>query len=651
MAVGAMSHLGAVPALRAAIGAPPSAGCPLPPRSGDRGPGHGDGRARRRGPGGVALGLRVGAALGVLLVALPVVALAFAAARGSGDLWPHLFRYVLPQAAVETALLLAGVGAVAVGVGTGTAWLVTSCRFPGRRSFAWALVLPLAMPAYVAAYAWLDVLHPAGAVQSGLRALLGLTDPRAIPLPEIRSLPGCIMVMGTVLYPYVYLAARAAFLTQGPDMLRAGRSMGAGGWRLFLSVGLPMARPAVAAGAALALLETLNDVGAAEFLGVRTLTVSVYVTWITRSSLEGAAQIALVLLAAVAAVLALEGWGRSRSRDARAVEDAGPPDLRPLARGAGLLAALCCAVPVLLGFVVPASYLAWAAWRRVAEFGLPPDLGTWIGNSATLAGIATLLVLPAALLLAFGARTAEATADAPGRRLGSRTRGRAADRPWGGHMGGRTGGHPGRHTGERAGRPGLDALLLRASLLGYALPGGIAAVGLIIAIGGVDDVLETLGAMAPPPLSGTLAALILAYFVRFLAIPASGLDAAYGRVRREVDWSARAMGAGPGRILCRVHLPMLLPALLAAALLVFLDAMKELPATLLLRPFNRETLATALYGEAARGTYEEGAVAALALVVVGLPVIALMVAGGRAAAGAGRRVGRGAGWRGGRKPG
>ncbi|WP_084697932.1 ABC transporter permease [Muricoccus aerilatus] len=575
-----MSHQGTAPLLPVALSA-------APPRSGV---------GIRR----AALGLRLGAALGVLLVALPVVALAFAAARGSGDLWPHLIRYVLPEAAVETALLLAGVGAVAVGIGTGTAWLVTTCRFPGRKTFAWALVLPLAMPAYVAAYAWLDVLHPASAVQSGLRALLGLTNPRAIPLPEIRSLPGCIMVMGTVLFPYVYLAARAAFLTQGPDMLRAGRAMGAGGWRLFLTVGLPMAWPAVTAGAALALLETLNDVGAAEFLGVRTLTVSVYVTWITRSSLEGAAQIALVLLAAVAAVLAIEGWGRSRARDARAVPDAIPPDLRPLPLGRGLLASLGCAVPVLLGFVTPASYLLWAASRRVAEFGWPAELGTWIANSATLAAIATLLVLPTALLLAFGARTGAGV----------------------------------------GGRPGLDAALLRASLLGYALPGGIAAVGLIIAFGGLDDALETLGALAPPPLSGTLAALILAYFVRFLAIPASGLDAAYGRIRREVDWSARAMGAGPGRILWRVHLPLLLPALLAAALLVFLDAMKELPATLLLRPFNRETLATALYGEAARGTYEEGAVAALALVVVGLPVIALMVAGGRATAARARRPGR-----------
>lgn len=530
---------------------------------------------------------RLGAAASVGLVALPVLALAVAAARGSGDLWPHLIRHVLPQAAVETAFLLAGVGAVVLVLGTGTAWLVSCHRFPGRRALSWALVLPLALPTYVSAYAWLDVMHPAGVVQGGLRALLGISDPRAIPLPEIRSLPGCIMVMGSVLYPYVYLAARTAFLTQGADVLRAGRGLGCCGLRLFLQIGFPMAWPAIAAGTSLALLETLNDVGAAEFLGVRTLTVSVYVTWITRSSLEGAAQIALTILALVAALLVLEGWGRSRAQGAHAVRESARPDRRTLSPGAGLLAMLFCALPVLLGFVIPVSYLVWAAARRVAEFGLPPGLGEWIGNSAVLSGAATLLILPAALLLAFGAR-----GDCmPDRRA----------------------------TG--------DAALLRASLLGYALPGGIAAVGLILVFGELDELTEALPWV--PLLSGTAAALVLAYFVRFLAIPAGALDAAYSRIRPQMDWSARSMGAGPGRVLRRVHLPLLLPALSSAALLVFLDAMKELPATLLLRPFNRETLATALYAEAARGTYEEGAVAALALVLVGLPVIALLVAGGR----------------------
>jgi iron(III) transport system permease protein len=479
--------------------------------------------------------VRIGAAISVALVALPVAALIQAAIRGSGDLWPHLIRFVLPQAAVETVLLLTGVGAVVAGAGAGTAWLVACYRFPGRRLLSWALILPLALPTYVSAYAWLDVMHPAGPVQSGLRALLGLTNPRAIPLPEMRSLTGCILVMGSVLYPYAYLAARTAFLTQGSELLRAGRSLGAGGWWLFRGIGLPMAWPAIASGTALALLETLNDVGAAEFLGVRTLTVSVYVTWITRSSLEGAAQIALALLMLVGLLLVVDGWARSRTRGGQAVREAARPDPRSLGVVPGLLAASICSVPVLLGFAVPGGYLLWAAWRRVAEFGLPPELGAWITNSATLSAAATALALPAALLLA------------------SNARGDAL---------------PGQH---RA----VDAALLRASLLGYALPGGIAAVGLIVALGALDGITEGIGRWVPA-FSGTAGAIVLAYFVRFLAIPAGGLDTAYARIRPQMDWSARSMGAGRGRILARVHLPQLLPALSAAALLVFLDAMKEL---------------------------------------------------------------------------
>ncbi|HWL83332.1 MAG TPA: iron ABC transporter permease, partial [Roseomonas sp.] len=485
-------------------------------------------------------GLRLAAALAAAPVALPVLALAAAAMAGSGPLWPHLLRFVLPHAAVETLSLLAGVGVVVVVVGAGTAWLTSCYRFPGRRLLSVGLVLPLALPGYVAAYAWLDVLHPAGPVQTRLRALLGLTDPRAIPLPEIRSLAGCILVMGMVLYPYVYLAARAAFRTQGLEVLRAARSCGAGGMLLFRRVGLPMARPAVAAGAALALMEALNDIGAAEFLGVRTLTVSVYVTWITRSSLEGAAQIALVLLALVAGVVAMERWGRAREGHATSRPEA--PERQRLPLVAGLAASLACVVPVLLGFVVPAAYLLWAAWRRVAEFGLPPELPHWIGNSALLAAMATLLALLAALPLALGARR-----DSPR-------------------------------------RPGPGAALLRLGMLGYALPGGVAAVGLIIAFGWIDGVLGLLGSWAPTALSGSLAAVVAAYVIRFLAIPTGGLDAAYARIRREVDWSAESMGATAARLLWRVHLPLLLPALSVAALLTFLDAMKELPATLLLRP-------------------------------------------------------------------
>jgi len=522
--------------------------------------------------------MRLAAGAAVALVALPILALIGAAAAGSGDLWPHLLHYVLPHALLETVLLLASVGALVVLVGSGTAWLVTCYRFPCRHLLSAALVLPLALPGYVAAYAWLDVMHPAGPVQMAIRQALGVTDPRAIPLPEIRSLGGCAMVMGMVLFPYVYLVARVAFRTQGADILRAGQSTGASGWLLFWRVGLPMARPAIAAGGALALMETLNDVGAAEILGVRTLTVSVYVTWITRSSLPGAAQIALALLVLVAAVIALEHWGREHGT--HAVSNPATLEPRPLTRLGGLAAMLACALPTLLGFVVPVAYLVWAASQRISEFGLPPDLAAWLGNSARLSVLATMLALMLALPLAYGARQ---------------------DR-----------------------KPGPGTALLKMGTLGYALPGGVAAVGLIIAFGRLDDL--TTG-WAPVALSGSMAAVVAAYVIRFLAIPAGGLDAGYARIRKEVDWSAQSMGSSERHLLWRVHLPLLLPSLSAAALLTFLDAMKELPATLLLRPLNVETLATALYAEAARGTYEEGAVAALMLALAGLLFVLLLAVG------------------------
>ena len=525
---------------------------------------------------------RLAAAFFAALTALPVIALAIVAARGSGDLWPHLLHYVLPSALWETALYLCGIAAVVLVLGAGTAWLVTCYRFPGCRVLGWALLLPLAVPAYIAAYSYVDLLHPVGPVQSAIRATLqaafGLA-PREVPrLPDIRSLGGCILVSGCVLYPYVYLNARAAFAGQAADALWAARSVGATGLRLFLRIGLPMARPAVAVGLSLALMDALNDVGASEFLGVRTLTVSVYVTWLTRASLEGAAQIALVLLGVVVLLLAIERWGR---RYYVFTGDGRPGEPQRLTGARAWLASLACAVPVLLGFVFPVGHLAWNAIERVVAFGLPHDLAGWIANSAWYSSWAAIITMGGGLTLAFSARVS----------------GRSA--------------------------------LLRVGALGYALPGGVAAVGLIVALGGIDDVIDALsrlltGTMMAWSFLGSGFALVLAYVIRFLAVPASGLDAAYDTLGRDYDWAARGLGCRTCRLLTRIHLPNLISPMGAAGLIVFIDAMKELPATLLLRPVNVETLATALYGEAARGTYEDGAVAALALVAVAMLPAALL---------------------------
>lgn len=517
---------------------------------------------------------------------LPLLSLAWTAMQGSDGLWSHIAVYVLPQAALNTVLLLAGVGLLVVAIGTGGAWLVSAYDFPGRGLLSWALLLPLAVPTYIVAFAYLDLLHPLGPVQSALRALLGYDSPRDFRLPDIRSLPGCILLLGFVLYPYVYLTARAMFLTQAASLVEAARSLGVGGRALFLRVALPLARPAIAIGAALALLETLNDIGASEFLGVQTLTVSIYSTWITRSDLPGAAQIAVAMLAVVIALLALERYGRRRQRYATTQR---PRPMQPLRLHGtrALAAALLCALPVLVGFIAPAAFLLTESWQRFNGAGVSPQLLDSAWNTVRIAVAATLVTLAAGLVLAWALRLAQA-------RRSMRVAGAA----------------------------------MRIGSLGYALPGTVLAIALLAPLSwfdaGVSALLAPFGVEPRLLLMGSAAALVLAYTLRFLAIAAGGIEAGLTRIPISLDQAARGLGAGAGNMLRRVHLPLLGPALAAAALLVFVDTMKELPATLLLRPLNFETLATWLYAEAVRGTYEEGAVAALLIVLIGLLPVALL---------------------------
>lgn len=518
------------------------------------------------------------------LVLLPLLSLAWTAAQGSPGLWSHLAAHVLPAAARNTLALLAGVGVLVVAIGAGAAWLVTAYDFPGRRVLAWALLLPLAVPTYIIAFAYLDLLHPLGPVQGALRALLGIDSPRDFRLPDIRSLVGCILLLGFVLYPYVYLTTRAMFMTQAASLLEAARSLGAGPVARFVRVALPMARPAIAIGLALALLETLNDIGASEFLGVRTLTTTVYTTWVTRGDLPGAAQVALAMLAIVIAVIVLERHGRRRQRYASLRR---PRPLRPqrLHGTAGWLALALGLVPVLVGFVLPAAFLAWKSVARLQQQGgISAQLWASLGNTLMVAVLATVATVAAGLVVAWALRLAQ------GRR-----------------------------------RARLASASLRVAGLGYALPGTVLAIGLLAPMAWFDTGANALAGGAPRMLlMGSVAALVLAYVLRFLAIAAGGIDAGLARISGTFDQAARSLGDTPGTMLRRVHLPLLRPALAAAALLVFVDTMKELPATLVLRPLGFDTLATWLYAEAARGTYEEGAVAALLIVLAGLlPVVLL----------------------------
>lgn len=519
-----------------------------------------------------------------LIVLTPVLALASHALQGSLDHWQHLLEHVLPHAMRNTLLLLLGVGVVVSLLGVGSAWLMTAYRFPTRNILSWALLLPLAVPTYIVAFAYQDILHPIGPVQSLIRELLGYSSPRQFRLPDIRSLTGAIILLGLVLYPYVYLSTRAMFTTQSASLLEAGRILGANRRTVFFRVALPMARPAIAVGLSLALLETLNDIGASEFLGIQTMTVSIYTTWITRSNLAGATQIALFMLLLVMALIALERYGRrrqlySQNQRSRSVQ------AQQLHGAAALFAMFLGWLPVLLGFITPAIYLLSESYQYLHLTGaVSQQLLASAWNTLYIALITTAITLLLGLVIVWASR---------GSRQGS----------W--HK------------------------LFKLSSIGYAIPGTVLAIGLLLPLIWIDNLLASLIQMisshAPQLLlMGSTTALVIAYSIRFLAISVGSLESGLARIPPSVEQASRLLGESPGGTLRRVHLPLLRPALGAAALLVFVDTMKELPATLLLRPMNFETLATWLYAEAARGTYEEGAIAALAIVVAGLiPVILL----------------------------
>jgi iron(III) transport system permease protein len=517
-------------------------------------------------------------------VLAPLAALGVAATGGSGELWGHLLAYVLPVAVRDTLVLVAGVGLLSAAIGAPTAWLVTAYDFPGRRVVDWALLLPLAVPTYIIAYAYLDILHPVGPVQTALRTVLGIDSPRDFRLPDVRSMAGCIVLLGFVLYPYVYLTTRALFLMQSANVIDAARTLGLGRGAVFLRVALPLARPAIVVGVSLVMLEALNDIGASEFLGVRTLTVSIYATWVTRSDLPGAAQMALAMLVMVLGVVLLERWARSQRRYAHDAQGARPLAAHRLGGLRGGLALLFCLVPVVIGFVVPALYLLDATIDRLRFSGFPAVVIGEGFNTIVISLIATALTLAAGVTVAYAGRI---------------------------------------------GRGQLAAALVRLAPLGYAVPGTVLAIGVLPVVTSVESAADALfsrsfGTSLGLFLLGSGAAVVYAYGVRFLALATGGAESGFARVSPSLDDAARTLGEGPGARLRRIHLPLARPALATAALLVFVDCMKELPATLLLRPLGFETLATHLYGEAVRGTYEDAAIAALLIVLAGLlPVVTL----------------------------
>lgn len=520
------------------------------------------------------------------ILASPVVAIIGLAFLPTENIWPHLVSTVLGRYVSNTLLLMLGVGAGVTFGGVCTAWVITMCRFPGRRFFEWALLIPMAMPAYVIAYAYTDLLEYAGPVQKTLRGLFGWQSAQDYWFPDIRTLGGAIVMMSLVLYPYVYLLSRAGFLSQSASVLEASRLLGHGPWQTFRKVALPLARPAIAVGVALALMETLNDFGTTDYFAVQTFTVGIYNTWLGMNSLPGAAQLSTVLLTFVLVLVGIERAGRRRQRYH---ETAGRHAALPGYRLTGIRSAaaiVICGTPLVFGFVVPAWVLGGYAVAHY-ETTLNADFGLLVGRSVLLSLGAAGIALVIALFLNYGTRL----------------------------------------NGSR-----LVKTASRFASIGYAVPGAVLAVGVVMPIAWFDNavngVLLTLfGGAGGVIVSGTIVALLFAYVVRFMAVSHGAVEVGLSRITPSMDDAARNLGATAGATLRRVHFPLIRGSALTAVLLVFVETMKELPMTLLLRPFNFNTLATFAYQYAGDEQIEEAAMAALAIVFTGLgPVLLLSLA-------------------------
>jgi len=525
---------------------------------------------------------RAGVITVALLLTLPIATVFGAIFLPVGETWHHLVETVLADYVLNSLGLMLGVAVGVLSIGVTCAWLTANCHYPGRRLFEWALLLPLAIPAYIIAYTYTGMLDYPGPVQSALRAGFGWGY-GDYWFPEIRSLGGAIAMLSLVLYPYVYLLARAAFLEQSLHALEAGRILGAGPWARLTRIALPGARPAIIAGLSLALMETLADYGTVQYFGVATFTTGIFRTWYGLDDSGAAAQLAALMMLFVFALILTERWSRRQARYHHAGQRSKPLPRLHLAGWRAALATAACALPLLLGFVLPVAQLTtWAA--RTLEVTVADPFPQLVVNTLALAASAALLALLLALFMAYG------------RRL-------------------------------RGGFAVTAAV--RVAALGYAIPGTVIAVGVLIPFGWLDNTIDgwararfdfATGLL----LSGTLFALLFTYMVRFLAVSLQTVEAGLERVKPMMDESARTLGLTPGRVLARVHLPMLRGSLLTAILLVFVDVMKELPATLILRPFNFNTLAVRAYELASDERLAEAAGPAIAIVLAGIvPVILL----------------------------
>lgn len=542
--------------------------------------------ARRIIPGGGIWS--VGALAIAAIVLMPIIAVVVIASTPSENIWPHLMATTLPRYMKNTLVLMLSVGCLAGAVGTGSAWLIARYRFPFSRWLEWLLLLPLAIPAYVGAYALVDLLEYAGPVQTALRDVMGWKTARDYWFPEIRSMGAAIVVLSAALYPYVYLLTRAAFREQSGSTEEVAMSLGAGALERFRRVGLPLARPAIAAGMAIVMMETVNDFGTVDYFAVQTLTTGIFSVWLESNNAGGAAQISSVVLMLVIVLVSLEKSSRRRIRFFNMSGRHRPVPRQTLPASAGWLALGLCFVPFAFGFLLPAWVIGSHALTNASQW-LDPKLLRALWNTVSVGGIAAVVTVLGGVFMVYGVRLS----------------GRA-----------------------------LPRFILPLTTIGYAAPGAVLGVGILIPLAKLDhtlaDAVEALtGVDIGLVLTGSAAALVLAYSVRFFAIAQGAADAAMGRVSPSLPMAARSLGRTQGQVLGEVYYPLIRASIGSALLLVFVDCVKELPATLLLRPFNFNTLATRVHEQASLENLGDAAPGAVLIILVGLTAVGFLARANR----------------------
>ncbi|WP_339766873.1 iron ABC transporter permease [uncultured Paraglaciecola sp.] len=517
-----------------------------------------------------------------LLLAVPVLLIFASLFVPQYELWQHLYETVLSDYVYHSLLIAFSVGALTLLLGTGLAWLIARYEFTGRQTLQWLILLPMAMPAYILAYTYTGMLDVAGPIQSQLRITFDWTY-HDYWFPDVRSIGGAITMLSLVLYPYVYMLARTAFSEQSASFYEASRSMGVSGTAYFRKVAFPLARPAILTGTALAMMEAFADYGTVQYFGINTFTTGIFRTWNGLGNAIGAAQLAAVLTSFVLVLLLLEKHSRRRLKyfhQGQTHHSAKRLLLSPIKR---IWAILLCLLPVLFGFVIPTVQLSvWALGRVSTQ--VDEQFINLIWNSFYLAASAALIAVGLALLFAYAKRIYH---------------------HW-----------------------SLTSQVQLASL-GYAIPGTVIAIGVMLMLSAVDDALNALTEYVFDTsvgliFSGTLVALLLAYSVRFLAVALHNVEAGLQRIKPSMDDAARSMGLSSFAVLKKIHIPLLRASVLSAILLVFVDVLKELPATLILRPFNFNTLAVRTFELASEERLQDAAVPAITIVLVGLLPVFLL---------------------------